>query len=261
MLPGVQETTREWTPTLPSELSLWELESQWTPESSEGDCKNQNSLNWKVFYIIAKLLEYKCLKWAHMTHLGTKTQVVAKRKAGSQIVNLNSQLPSVSPEITKIENHIDSLACKWHATYYWKTFDILVISRLPLGSPGTKWHSGVRFMPSHNVYYKGEGGGFPPNPGRGECCEFVFICGSSVHQKCSSYALTNLLFGLCRFMWVINLLVNFPSPNPGALTHPSTPEVLRAKKRTPTLMFVPLDLQWVHQGAWRRITSSLTPKI
>jgi hypothetical protein len=30
--------------------------------------------------------------------------------------------------------------------------------------------------------------------------------------KCSNYVLTNLLFGLCRTMWVIELLVNIPSP-------------------------------------------------
>jgi len=42
-----------------------------------------------------------------------------------------------------------------------------------------------------------------PSPNHGESCEFVFVRGSSVHQKCSNYALTNLLFGLCKSMWVI----------------------------------------------------------
>ncbi len=32
MLLGVQKSAREWTPTLPSELPFWELESQWIPE-------------------------------------------------------------------------------------------------------------------------------------------------------------------------------------------------------------------------------------
>jgi hypothetical protein len=57
----VQESVREWTPTLPSELPLWELESQWTLESSKGDCRGQNSLDWKVLYIIGKPLEFRCL--------------------------------------------------------------------------------------------------------------------------------------------------------------------------------------------------------
>jgi len=37
----------------------------------------------------------------------------------------------------------------------------LAIWRLPLGSPGTKYHLDVGLMESHKVYYKGEGGGFP----------------------------------------------------------------------------------------------------
>jgi hypothetical protein len=61
----------EWTHTLPSGLSLWELESRWTLESLEGDCKGQNSLDSKNLYTIEKLLELRCLKWTCMTHLGT----------------------------------------------------------------------------------------------------------------------------------------------------------------------------------------------
>jgi hypothetical protein len=71
MLLGVQESVKEWTPTLPNELPLWELESQWTPEFLEGDCRGQNSLDWKGPYIIGKILELRCLKCARMTHLGS----------------------------------------------------------------------------------------------------------------------------------------------------------------------------------------------
>jgi hypothetical protein len=39
-----------------------------------------------------------------------------------------------------------------------------------------------------------------PSLGCSESCESVFARGSSVHRKCSNYALPNLLFGLCRFM-------------------------------------------------------------
>jgi hypothetical protein len=74
----------------------------------------------------------------------------------------------------------------------------------------------------------------PPSPSRGESCEFVFAHGSSMHQKCSNYALTNLLFGLCRSMWIIDLLVTLPNPHLRAPTHPSTLEVLRAREHTPT---------------------------
>jgi hypothetical protein len=37
-------------PTLPNELPLWELESQWTPESSEGNSRGQKSL-MEIFFI------------------------------------------------------------------------------------------------------------------------------------------------------------------------------------------------------------------
>ncbi len=39
MLPAVQESVKEWTPTLPNELPLWELKSRWTLEFSESDWK------------------------------------------------------------------------------------------------------------------------------------------------------------------------------------------------------------------------------
>jgi hypothetical protein len=37
----------------------------------------------------------------------------------------------------------------------------LAISKLPLGSPGTKNHLDVGLVERHKVDYKGEGGGFP----------------------------------------------------------------------------------------------------
>ncbi len=64
---------------------------------------------------------------------------------------------------------------------------------------------------------------------------WIYVChGSCVHQKCSSYALTNLLFNLCRFVWIIDPLVTHPSPHPKTPTHPSTPEVFRTKESAPT---------------------------
>jgi len=51
-------------------------------------------------------------------------------------------------------------------------------------------------------------------------------------QKCSNYALTNLLFGLCRFVWIINMFFIRPNPHLGALTHLSTSKMLRTRERT-----------------------------
>jgi hypothetical protein len=53
-----------------------------------------------------------------------------------------------------------------------------------------------------------------------------------MHQKCSKYALTNLLFGLCRSMWIIDPLVILPSPHHKALTCLSTPKMLHDRERT-----------------------------
>jgi hypothetical protein len=152
--------------------------------------------------------------------------------------------------------------CRWRATYCWNFFDkgcnfdsnltsiaglhtklwaskvvgvpILGILRLSLGSPGTKWHLGAGLVAKHIVYYKGEGGGFPSSLGCGESCESMFARGLSVHQRCFSCTLTNLLFGLCRSVWVIDLLINLPNPHPEALAHPSTPEMLWTRERAPT---------------------------
>jgi hypothetical protein len=54
--------------------------------------------------------------------------------------------------------------------------------------------------------------------------------------KCSNYTLTNLLFGLCKSTWVIDLLVNLPSPHP-KLQHAPLPSKCCEPKSTPQLFF------------------------
>jgi hypothetical protein len=58
----------------------------------------------------------------------------------------------------------------------------------------------------------------------------MYARGPSVHQKCSNYALTNLLFGLCRSIQIIDPLVIHPKLQHALLT----PEVLQARECTPT---------------------------
>jgi hypothetical protein len=67
--------------------------------------------------------------------------------------------------------------------------------------------------------------------------------GSSVHQKYSNYALTNLLFSLCKSVWIIDPLVTCPNPHPEAPTRPSTFKVLELGSVSPFLLplFSPLD--------------------
>jgi len=53
----------------------------------------------------------------------------------------------------------------------------------------------------------------PPSSGRGESCESMSAHGSFMHQKCFNYTLTNLLFGLCILIWIIDTLVTFFNPH------------------------------------------------
>ncbi len=89
----------------------------------------------------------------------------------------------------KVRNRPDFDVFRWRATCRWKALNkgynfasdlisirglhaklwgpkvtgvpTLVISGLPLGSPGTKSQLDVGPVGNHRVYYKGEGGGFP----------------------------------------------------------------------------------------------------
>jgi hypothetical protein len=103
------------------------------------------------------------------------------------------------------------------------------ISGLPTWEAWDKMTFGYSFMVNHKEYYKGESGGFPPSLSHVESCESCESCeseyahGSSMHQKCSNYTLINLLFGLCRSMWIIDPFVVCPSPHLGVLVQISYP--------------------------------------
>jgi hypothetical protein len=62
VLPGVQKNVREWTLTLPSELPLWELESQMDSQIFRGRLQGWNPSGQRVIYIIGKLLKRKMSK-------------------------------------------------------------------------------------------------------------------------------------------------------------------------------------------------------
>jgi len=135
-----------------------------------------------VPYIIRKILESRCLKWAPMTHLDTSNTSYGQKKGRESNWQFDSQP-------LKVKNRPGFLVIKWHTTYRWKAlFErynfasnlisiggfhtklwapkvtkviVVRISRLPFGSLGTKWHLGAGLVAMHKVYYKGEGGGFP----------------------------------------------------------------------------------------------------
>jgi hypothetical protein len=181
----------------------------------------------------------------------------------------------------KVENRPDLLLCKWCVTYYWKVLNesynfswdlnsirglhklwaskvarvlILGISGPPTwGVPRQNDIWVQTLWPCTKNTIRGRWW-LPPSSGRGESCESMFAHGLSMHQKCSNYALINLLFSFCKSVWIIDLLVTLPNPHPGAPTCPSTPKVLQAREHTPTaypsIVFTLWTCSWVHQGVW-----------
>jgi hypothetical protein len=179
----VKESVREIPLTLPTKFPRWELESQWTPKSSESNFKGQNPMDWGILFIsLENFLERRCLKWAHIIHLDIWNTSYDQKKGRKSNYQFDSRP-------LKVKNCPNFLTFRWCATYNWKSLDegynfasylisigglhaklwgpkvarvpTMRISGLPLGSPETKWHLGVGPMARHKVYYKGEGGGFP----------------------------------------------------------------------------------------------------
>jgi hypothetical protein len=107
---------REWTLTLPRQLPLWERESRWTPKTSEINFRGQNSNYYGVLYIIGKLLERRCLKWAHIAHLDIWNTSYGQRKGWESNCQFDFQLE-------KVGNRFDLLGYKGRATYCWKVLN------------------------------------------------------------------------------------------------------------------------------------------
>jgi hypothetical protein len=163
MPPGVQRVW-EHEPShsqVNSHVGSWNPER--TPESSERNCRGQNSLRWSVLYIIKKLLKRRCLKWARITHLDIWNTSYGQKNGQES----NWQFDSWP---LKVGNWPGFLAYRQRATYHWKALDkgynfalnfitigglnkklcalkvagvpVVTILGLPLGSPGTKWPFG-----------------------------------------------------------------------------------------------------------------------
>jgi hypothetical protein len=64
---------------------------------------------------------------------------------------------------------------------------------------------------------------------------WVCVCPWFIHAlNCSNYVLTNFLFGLCRYVWIIDLLITHFNPHRETPSRTSTPELLWTKKRAPS---------------------------
>jgi len=221
-IPGNVGKCEEWTLTLPRQLPLWEMESRWIPETSKSDFKGQNSMACSVLYIIEKILERRCLKWARITHLYIWNTSYGQKKGRESNCQFDSR-----PE--KVGNRPDSLVCKWRATYRWKDLDegynfaldhssiqsllaklwgskvagvpTWAILGLPLGSPETKIHLDVGPMERCRVYYKGEGGGFPQVRAVVSlvcsCCSWLILA-----PKMLQLHTNHLVWVWCKPMWM-----------------------------------------------------------
>ncbi len=90
------KNVKEWTLTLPTELSqpyfgqVWgwsptlgkseNLESSGTPECSELDSKAQNTLHWGVLGVIGKVLKPRYRKWPRIGHLNICSPSYGQKK-------------------------------------------------------------------------------------------------------------------------------------------------------------------------------------
>jgi hypothetical protein len=142
-------------------MGTWE--SSGTSENSELDYMCQNTLPWNVFFS-RKVLKRRCRKWPCMSHSDFCNTSYVQKKGWESNWQFDSRP-------LKIGIRPNSLSCRRRATYRWKSLDngynfaldlivigslhkklcalkvvrvvVVAISRLPLGSPGTKGHLDV----------------------------------------------------------------------------------------------------------------------
>jgi hypothetical protein len=192
------------------------MESRWTPETSESNCRGQTSMDCYVLYIIGKLLNRRCLKWARIGHSDIWNISYDQKKGQESNCQFDSRPLKVwnrpLPDV-----RFGSTTWRWKAldeSYNFALDRIVIqgllaklwgfkvpgvpfgaISGLPVGSPGKNSHLDVGSVESHRVYYKGEGGGFPQ----------VRAVVSLVCPCCPSLVLAPRVLQLCtnHFVWIM----------------------------------------------------------
>jgi hypothetical protein len=83
---GMKASVREWTLTLPRELPPWELDSRWTPECLESNCKGQNPMDWGCFLYHWKAIETQMSKMGLHDSFGhLKHKLWPKEKPGGNL--------------------------------------------------------------------------------------------------------------------------------------------------------------------------------
>jgi hypothetical protein len=198
------------------------MESQWTPKTSESDLRGQNSISCDVLYIIEKLLELKCLKWARISHLDIWNTSYGQKKGRESNCQFDSR-----PE--KIKNRPDLLSYRQRATYRWKALNESYNFALDLTSirgllvklwgskvarvlDGEKSRLDVGPVERCKVYYKGEGGGFPQVRAMVSlvcpCCSWLVLA-PKVLQLCTNH----LVWVVCKPVWVSKVCQLFLVPS------------------------------------------------
>jgi len=219
---------------------------------------------WSVSYIIGKLLERRCLKWACITHLDIWNTSYGQKKGRESNCQFDSRP-------LKVGNWPDFLVCRWRETYRWKDFNegyynfasnfisigglhaklwrfkvagvlTLTILGLPLGSPETKSHLDVGPVERCKVYYKGEGGGFP------QIWAVVNLVSPSypwlsLAPKVLQLHINHLVLVLCRLVWLNEACQFFLVPSRSSSTPFYPSKMLWARGRA-QLLALPLFSIW-----------------
>jgi hypothetical protein len=163
----------------------------------------------------------------------------------------------------KFMNRLNLFMCRWHVTYFWKALDesynfasnltlirgvqktlwVPKFSKIPISriSRFPSWESQVKITfgwrphgQAQRILQGGEGGDFPQVQA---VVSFMNLC-LSVARSCSNYTLTNL-FGLCRYVWIINLLSLFLIPI-SELQHTPLPPKCYEPGNIPQFIILPL---------------------
>jgi hypothetical protein len=92
-------------------MGTWE--SFGTPETSEFDCRGQNTSPWSFFHDLTKLLKCRCRKWPRMSHLDIYSISYGKKKGRESNWQFDSRP-------LKVKNRHDLGVCRWNATHCWK---------------------------------------------------------------------------------------------------------------------------------------------
>ncbi len=179
---------------------------------------------------------------------------MAKRRVGSQTVNLipghkNSGITLIYFCVGGVPHIVGKLSMRviiWFIPHLNRRFAQKLWGSKVVGEPISKILGLPTWESQDKITFGCSPCGFKKNTIRGKVVAspkfkpwwvlWVHVCPWFVSApKCSNYALTNVLFTLCKFVWIINSLVICPSPHCKAPARPSTPKVLRTKKRALSL--------------------------